>query len=136
MSHDARDEKTRKKKKRNLKTRRFAEEEDENEKSLTVHPSGIQMLQKLRAKKTKVCVQSFCICLRCDAIHSTDDINNDDDARRMPYMEQDRELLVMTILQQYHRRHKSLVRFKHPLVKNRLMRLLKSKRTRICALID
>jgi len=51
MSQDAHDEKTRKK--RRLKTRRFAEEEEEDEKSLAVHPSGIQMLQKLRAKKSK-----------------------------------------------------------------------------------
>lgn len=55
MSQDAHDEKTRKK--RRLKTRRFAEEEEEDEKSLAVHPSGIQMLQKLRAKKSKVCVK-------------------------------------------------------------------------------
>jgi hypothetical protein len=66
MSQDAHDEKTRKK--RRLKTRRFAEEEEEDEKSLAVHPSGIQMLQKLRAKKSKVCVSSLCFFLSSHTI--------------------------------------------------------------------
>lgn len=90
MSRDAHDEKTRKK--RRLKTRRFAEEEEEDEKSLTVHPSGIQMLQKLRAKKSKVCVKSLFLSL---VAYHNDSIFND--ARRTPCIEQGREQLVMIV---------------------------------------
>jgi hypothetical protein len=42
---------------RRLKTRRFAEEGEED--GLSVHPSGIHMRQKMRAAKTKVCL---CVC--------------------------------------------------------------------------
>ncbi len=61
-AHQGEGEQTKKEKKkenkvRRLKTRRFAEEGEED--GLSVHPSGIHMRQKMRAAKTKVCV---CVC--------------------------------------------------------------------------